>query len=523
MTQKLLIDSCGEFVALSLTEDSASGRVIARGEFARGDFPTENKRIYGQHLWEREVSRLGPDIQENKVFGELDHPSDGKTKLSRTSHLISSLEIKDGRVIGAATVMPTEQGKTLLAILNAGGKVGISSRGFGSTAPDGKGNEVVGEDYRLMTFDFVADPANRTSYPDFATESISMSKAPSEERSLKENIMVKEKGSDGFTVLSVEDREIVLEHTKRLVDAARAEGKEEGKRLGKEEADTDMREAFESKMLAKLPALKAEAIEKAKSDLMSDPEVAGAKVALDKIKSVLQPFLLPEDADGVIEKKDSKILELKQELEAAKNEAREIKKNFEELEKVARQVGYALHMEHLISSDADREEIRSVLKGSVFEDKDDVEKRIHDIRSKTAKRREEQVEKDKLGKENAKMVEELQGKLEQSLMASKKFALKAYLEQRINADPQASRIRDLAEQRAFESEGEVDSFLSKFKSENPLSEEFTTVRRRMSRGPSPRVTLEEGDENQVQRRSGNGASEIHGAQMAEIRALSGIV
>lgn len=523
MAPKLLIDHCGSFAALSLTEDSESGRVIARGEFARGDFPTENKRIYSQSLWEREVGRLANDISENKVFGELDHPSDGKTKLSRTSHLISSLEIKDGRVIGAATVMPTEQGKTLLAILNAGGKVGISSRGFGSTSPDNNGNEVVGEDYRLMTFDFVADPANRTSYPNFATESISPGKVKRVAHGLKENIMSKENDSGALRVLSDEERETILEQTKQLVSAARSQGKEEGRRLGKSEAEAEMRGDFESKMLSRLPALKAEAIEKAKSDLMSDPEVAGAKVALDRIKAVLQPFMLPEDAEGVLEQKDSRILELRQELEVAKNEAREAKKDFSELEKVAKQVGYALHMEHLISDDSDREEIRSVLKGSVFEDKADVEQRISEIRTKTAQRREEQSAKDKVSRVNAQRVEDLEQKLEKSLIASKKFALKVYLEQQINNEPQSSKIRNLAEQRSFDSEEDVDGFLSRFKSDNPVSEEFSTIRRRVRRAADSQMIMEEGNRSKDQRTSGHGASEIHGAQMDEIRALSGIV
>jgi hypothetical protein len=66
--------------------------------------------------------------------------------------------------------MDTPEGLKLRAIYAAGARVGVSSRGFGSTRKDNQGNDVVQDDFELLTFDFVAEPAAST-YPEAFTES----------------------------------------------------------------------------------------------------------------------------------------------------------------------------------------------------------------------------------------------------------------------------------------------------------------------------------------------------------------
>ena len=156
-------------VELELVE-SENGSYVARGEFARVDFPTGNKRVYPRKLYEREIKNLAEDLKGKKVFGELDHPSDGKTKLQRVSHLVTNLTIDNDRVIGEAEIMDTDNGRQLKSIIGAGAKVGISSRGFGSVKETKGGDMVVQDDFRLMTFDFVANPADNTAYPTYKKE-----------------------------------------------------------------------------------------------------------------------------------------------------------------------------------------------------------------------------------------------------------------------------------------------------------------------------------------------------------------
>lgn len=166
--KELLVDTVN--IRLQMQEGADGGKLIARGEFARGDVPTANKRVYPTKLWQREVNRLNESMKARKVFGELDHPEDGKTKLSRAAHMVVNLGVdKNGIVIGEAEVMDTDAGRNLKAILEAGGTIGISSRGYGSVklSEDGSSN-IVQDDYQLMTFDFVADPAQSTAYPEFS-------------------------------------------------------------------------------------------------------------------------------------------------------------------------------------------------------------------------------------------------------------------------------------------------------------------------------------------------------------------
>ena len=167
--KKVLIDMAGT-IRLQLSESKDGGKLVARGEFGRADVATQNGRLYPRKLWEREISRIQKAIAEGKVMGQLEHPTDGKTALSRVSHIITGLEIHDdGRIIGEARILDNEHGRQLRSILEGGGSVGISSRGMGSTAMESTG-EVVQDDYQYMTHDFVADPAVITSYPKFVSE-----------------------------------------------------------------------------------------------------------------------------------------------------------------------------------------------------------------------------------------------------------------------------------------------------------------------------------------------------------------
>lgn len=136
------------------------GKKYIVGEFGIVDTPTENGRIYPRALIEREIERLRPKIESRSLLGELDHPDDGKPRLTRVSHLITELRVDDDNVIrGKAEILDTDNGKNLYALAKAGVSIGVSLRGYGSTIMNENGIEVVQDDFELMTFDFVADPA----------------------------------------------------------------------------------------------------------------------------------------------------------------------------------------------------------------------------------------------------------------------------------------------------------------------------------------------------------------------------
>ncbi|GAF85875.1 unnamed protein product, partial [marine sediment metagenome] len=169
-----LIDEQVHQVRLELIEGKGenAGKVFARGEFGHAAKPTANGRLYQHPIWESNIGRLAENLSARKVLGELDHPSDGRTALQRASHIITNLQLEGDRVIGEAEILDTAKGRDLKAILAAGVPVGISSRGYGSTKPNGKGHDVVQEDYKLVTFDFVAEPADDTAYPEAFFEGV---------------------------------------------------------------------------------------------------------------------------------------------------------------------------------------------------------------------------------------------------------------------------------------------------------------------------------------------------------------
>lgn len=158
----------------------AAKRVIARGKFGECDKPTANGRIYGRKLMEREVARVQDMIVGRRLYGAVDHPSESQLRLSGASHRITKLWIEDnGVVMGEAEILNTDAGRNLRAILveGGGGEAGVSSRGNGTTTPrkDEAGKEDVNDDYRLLTYDFVADPAVHDAVPVATLESTNAS------------------------------------------------------------------------------------------------------------------------------------------------------------------------------------------------------------------------------------------------------------------------------------------------------------------------------------------------------------
>lgn len=159
--------------------ESTGGVMRVRGEFGRADVPTANGRVYTTEVWRKEIARIKRKLAERKVVGELDHPTDGRLSLQRTSHLITDLRLENGIVIGEAEILTrTDMGRQLAALFEHKVKVGVSSRGQGSVVPDGNGHDVVQSDFKLVTFDFVADPADVHAYPTVIAESVKVDGGP---------------------------------------------------------------------------------------------------------------------------------------------------------------------------------------------------------------------------------------------------------------------------------------------------------------------------------------------------------
>ena len=171
---ELLQEFVEDFNYSVVNEDTGNGhkKTMLRGLFQHGGVRNGNGRVYPRPILEKEIQRNIEKIQKKQMLGELDHPTEGKIHLEKVSHCITELKMEpDGKVMGAVEVFDgsddeggTPKGRILGSLIRRGVQVGISSRGFGSVKQDGDVNEVQ-DDFKLITFDIVADPSTPNAYP----------------------------------------------------------------------------------------------------------------------------------------------------------------------------------------------------------------------------------------------------------------------------------------------------------------------------------------------------------------------
>jgi len=142
------------------TEDKGK-KYFIEGTFLMAEIANRNKRMYSRDVLAREVDRYKKDyIDQNRAFGELGHPDSPTIHLDRVSHMITSLDADKNNFYGRARILDTPFGNIVKNIIDAGGKLGVSSRGMGSLKPGPNGVNLVQDDFTLATAaDIVADPS----------------------------------------------------------------------------------------------------------------------------------------------------------------------------------------------------------------------------------------------------------------------------------------------------------------------------------------------------------------------------
>jgi hypothetical protein len=139
-------------------EMPALKKVLMKGILQKADTLNQNGRIYPVKLLEREVRNYQKFILENRALGELDHPDSSVVNLKNVSHIIREAYIEGGIVYGTAEILDTPSGKILQSLVESGVKLGISSRGVGSTKKQGE-YHIVQDDFQLICWDYVSEPS----------------------------------------------------------------------------------------------------------------------------------------------------------------------------------------------------------------------------------------------------------------------------------------------------------------------------------------------------------------------------
>ena len=155
---KLITEMYDDFQIL--TEGKNGKDMKIQGVFMQAETKNRNGRVYPFGVLEKEVNRYNKELVEKKrAFGELGHPDGPTVNLDRVSHLIEELVPEGKNIIGKAKILDTPNGKIVKELLNAGAKLGVSSRGMGTLEKRGNAN-YVGKDFYLATAgDIVADPS----------------------------------------------------------------------------------------------------------------------------------------------------------------------------------------------------------------------------------------------------------------------------------------------------------------------------------------------------------------------------
>lgn len=149
---------------MSLNEATDSGLSRFRGKFQEAEAVNKNKRIYPYAVLEDNVKKLKPIIEARGLVGELDHPADSIIHFEKCSHVITKLWWEGNSLMGEGEILNTPHGRILKSLLNDGVRIGISSRGVGNGRNDENGILVIGESYKLITFDAVADPSTYSAF-----------------------------------------------------------------------------------------------------------------------------------------------------------------------------------------------------------------------------------------------------------------------------------------------------------------------------------------------------------------------
>ena len=154
---KLITEMYDDFEILQ--EGDAKSTKI-KGIFMQAETKNRNGRVYPMEVLGKEVGRYNKELVEKKrAFGELGHPDGPTVNLDRVSHLIEELYPEGKNIIGKAKILDTPNGKIVKELLNAGAKLGVSSRGMG-TLEKRENTNYVGKDFYLATAgDIVADPS----------------------------------------------------------------------------------------------------------------------------------------------------------------------------------------------------------------------------------------------------------------------------------------------------------------------------------------------------------------------------
>jgi hypothetical protein len=168
MANKLYEYMSPEQSRVQITESQDGKDLFMQGLFIQGEVKNQNGRIYPKDEIQKAVGSVNERLQKGEtVMGELDHPEELQINLDRVSHIIEGMSFDESNGLGKLKIIETPMGNIARALLKAGAKLGVSSRGSGNVNESGRVSE-----FEIVTVDIVAQPSAPDAYPKTIYESL---------------------------------------------------------------------------------------------------------------------------------------------------------------------------------------------------------------------------------------------------------------------------------------------------------------------------------------------------------------
>lgn len=157
---KLICEVNEDLKLITEANERGGKSYFIEGVFMQAEQKNRNGRVYPKSIMAREVERyVRENVNQNRAYGELGHPSGPTINLERVSHMIKELREDGNNYIGRAKIMETPYGNIVKSLMDDGARLGVSTRGMGSLK-ERNGFMEVQDDFHLATAgDIVADPS----------------------------------------------------------------------------------------------------------------------------------------------------------------------------------------------------------------------------------------------------------------------------------------------------------------------------------------------------------------------------
>ena len=187
MTQySLLVEELQPSECNLIRESSQDGKNLwLNGIFMQSNTTNRNNRNYPLEEISKAITESKQKILEsNGIMGELDHPQSLTINLDRVSHVITDLWMNGNNAYGKAKIIEsTPMGQIAKALIEAGVKLGVSSRGAGNVNESG-----IVTGFNFITVDIVATPSAQQAYPGSVYESVMQAQNGSKILTLAEQV-----------------------------------------------------------------------------------------------------------------------------------------------------------------------------------------------------------------------------------------------------------------------------------------------------------------------------------------------